>query len=86
MYLKQGKADLAIPLLKHYAEIIENLNFTIVLWKVKAWYYLGQAYEMNGDKPEAISAYEKFLDIWKDADTELDCIKDARARLSRLTS
>ena len=35
---------------------------------VKAHYWLGVAYEKQGQIDKAIKEYENFLDIWKDAD------------------
>jgi tetratricopeptide (TPR) repeat protein len=49
-------------------------------------YYLGQAYEGNGQVRDAIEQYETFLDIWKNADEGLEAVEDARARLQRLTT
>ncbi len=51
---------------------------------VKAHYWLGVAYEQAGRKKDAIGEYEKFLDIWKDADFKSPEMQDARARLAKL--
>lgn len=53
---------------------------------VEAIYWLGVAYEQKGEKAKAIQEYEKFLEIWKDADPELQQkeIKDAKERLAKL--
>lgn len=51
---------------------------------VKAHYWLGRAYESSGWNNKAIEQYQKFLEIWKDADEGLVSIEDARERLSRL--
>ncbi len=68
-----------------------NLDFlpTDGYWpiaSVKAHYWLGVAYEQQGEKDKAIQEYEKFLTIWKDADPELQAkeMKDAKARLAKL--
>ena len=47
-------------------------------------YRLAKLYEEKGLKDKAIERYEKFLDIWKDADEDLPEPHDARARLARL--
>lgn len=51
---------------------------------VKAHYWLGVAYEQQGQKEQAIKEYQKFLDIWKDADFKSKEIDDAHAQLTKL--
>jgi len=51
---------------------------------VKAHYWLGVAYEQQGQKEQAIKEYQKFLDIWKDADFKSQEINDAHAQLTKL--
>ena len=49
-------------------------------------YYLGRAYDGNGQTAEAIEQYETFLDIWKNADEEIKILDTTRTRLARLKS
>ncbi|NIP26045.1 MAG: hypothetical protein GWN67_07155, partial [Phycisphaerae bacterium] len=49
-------------------------------------YLLGKIYEKKGDNQLAIQNYEKFLDLWKDADPDLPDLIDAKKRLTRLKS
>jgi tetratricopeptide (TPR) repeat protein len=51
----------------------------------KAFYMLGKIAEKQGDKPRAIENYQKFLDLWKDADPGLPEVEDAKKRLVGLT-
>ncbi|UCE73020.1 MAG: hypothetical protein JSV56_08245, partial [Methanomassiliicoccales archaeon] len=51
---------------------------------VRSHYMRGKIHEAKGDIAKAIEYYEKFLDMWKDADEGLPELKDARARLAKL--
>jgi len=50
----------------------------------KSFYMLGKIYEQQGDTAKAIEHYEKFLDLWKDADPGIAEFEDARKRLAGL--
>jgi len=45
---------------------------------------LGKICEGQGDMTKAIEHYQKFLDLWKDADPGIVEVEDARKRLARL--
>ena len=47
-----------------------------------AHYHLGQAYERQGKWEQARAAYQRFLEIWKDADRELPVVVQAKERLA----
>ena len=51
---------------------------------VKAHYWLGVAYENQGRYDKAIKEYDKFLDIWKDADFASLELTDAKTRVLKL--
>ena len=52
----------------------------------KSFYMLGNIYERMGKKAEAIEHYEKFLDLWKDADPGIYEVEDAKNKLVGLES
>ena len=47
----------------------------------KSFYILGMIHEEQGNKSKAIEHYEKFLDLWKDADRGIAEVENARKRL-----
>jgi serine/threonine protein kinase/Tfp pilus assembly protein PilF len=52
----------------------------------KSFYMLGKIYQQQENKGKAIENYEKFLDLWKNADPGLPEVEDARKRLAGLKS
>ena len=83
-YIKNSQSEKAVQLLERFTTQLEGLAMWFPTERVLAHYHLGTAYEAMGDKKKATQQYETFLDIWKEADTELDEIKDAKKRLAEL--
>jgi len=50
----------------------------------KSFYMLGKIYQEKRKKKEAIRHYEKFLDLWKDADPDIAEVEEAKKRLAGL--
>jgi len=59
-------------------------RFTYAIWAVEGYYYLALAEEYTGRTAAAISHYEKFVDIWSNADPGFPELEDAKHRLSEL--
>ncbi len=51
---------------------------------VKTHYWLGAAYEMQGNNDKALNEFRKFVDIWKDADFNSPEITEAKAQILKL--
>jgi len=51
----------------------------------KSFYVLGKICEQQRQRDRAIEYYQKFLDLWKDADLGLPEVEDARRRLADLS-
>jgi len=51
---------------------------------VRSFYMLGKIHEEQGKKAKAIENYEKFLDLWKDADPGFPEVEDVKKRLAEL--
>jgi tetratricopeptide (TPR) repeat protein len=94
-HLKTGRITDAIEELKKISMWVDvsvdqfTLSFlplldTPIPASVKSHYWLGVAYEHQGQRDLAINEYEEFLDIWKDADFKSPELSDARARLAKL--
>ena len=45
---------------------------------------LGRAYAMHGDSTKAKSAYQDFMNLWKDADPGIPILKQAKAEYAKL--
>jgi hypothetical protein len=45
---------------------------------------IGRAYAMQGDTAKAKVAYKDFLTLWKDADSDIPILKQAKAEYAKL--
>jgi tetratricopeptide (TPR) repeat protein/DNA-binding winged helix-turn-helix (wHTH) protein len=73
-YLKLGRLDEAI--VEYQRVLARNPNAAL------ARYHLAEACARKGDKELAGEEYQQFLDLWKNADTDLAEVRTARAALA----
>jgi serine/threonine protein kinase/predicted Zn-dependent protease len=83
-YLESGRLGEAVTELEKTLSRYDERRPTYPIWAVKAYYYLGLAYEKSGWNNKAVAQYEEFLDIWKNADPGIPEVTDARERLKKL--
>ena len=83
-----GKSDSAIAVLGRYAA---SAPYPARL-QTDAWYLagahkrLGELYDAKGDRKNAVSHYSKFVELWKNADPELQPkVAEVRKKLARLS-
>jgi len=85
-YLESGDLGNAANEFESLMKKYDRVRLIWGCWSVKMHYYLGQAYEKSGSgwRTKAIQQYEKFLEIWKDADTRIKEINDAKGKLKKI--
>jgi len=76
-YMQAGKADLAA---NEYQAILAAASGTDVSSPLYNLAHVGlaRAYAAQGKKDESREEYEKFFELWKDADTDTPVLKQAR--------
>jgi len=45
---------------------------------------LGRAFALLGEKAKARTAYQDFLELWKDADADIPILRQAKAEQAKL--
>jgi tetratricopeptide (TPR) repeat protein len=79
-----GYLDKAEQSLHHLQEVLDNQYGFRAIFYPKSIYLLARIFEKKKDKERAVKNYEKFLNMWKDADEDLAELVDAKKRLSAL--
>jgi len=81
-YLAAGEATEAVA---EFQKILDHRGIVISdVIGVLAHLQLGRAYAVAGDKAKAKSAYQDFLNLWKDADLNIPVLKQARTEYAKL--
>jgi eukaryotic-like serine/threonine-protein kinase len=55
-------------------------------WGAASRLGLARAYGMEGDNGKALSAYQEFLALWKDADSDIPILKQAQTETAGLST
>ncbi len=87
-YDLQGNADSAIAVFTRYVEspsAPETRLDNEAVYEAGAYKRLGELWELKGNAQKAAGYYAKFVDLWKNADPELQPqVAEVRKRLARL--
>ncbi|MFC2164720.1 protein kinase [Acidobacteriota bacterium] len=82
-YLKSGDQEKARETYRKITNLrLGNASYGDIY--AKSFYMLGNIYKQQGNRAKAIEHYEKFLNLWKDADPGITEIEDARKSLAEL--
>ncbi len=82
-YYKAGDIENAQAEFERIISLISGRFFCGDIY-AKSFYMLGKIYQENGLTEKAIEHYEKFLNLWKDADPGIPEVEDAKKRLAGL--
>lgn len=92
-YDLSGNADSAVALFRQfadkrytaYAAQLPDMG-AVAQYTGGAYKRLGELYEAKGDRENAATYYAKFIELWKNADPELQPkVAEVRKRLARLS-
>jgi tetratricopeptide (TPR) repeat protein len=80
-----GQRDSAIAYFQRFVDTPHPFMFEDQDYLAGSYKRLGELYEAAGDLPRAAVSFGKFIELWRDADTELQPkVRDARNRLDRI--
>jgi len=81
-YLELGEGQNAA---REFQKIVDNPGITLSdITGALARLELGRAYVMDGDRAKAKTAYQDFLNLWKDADPDIPIYQQAKAEYAKL--
>jgi tetratricopeptide (TPR) repeat protein len=81
-YYRSGQLEKARDVYERNASLLGLMDSNVIF--AKTFYMLGKVYEGLGNREKAIANFQKFLDLWKDADPGIVEVEDARKRLAGL--
>jgi hypothetical protein len=83
---RAGQADSARTYLTRYVEMTGSGRLLVDrYWLGPTLFRLGELYENAGDVRHATEYYGRFVDLWKNADPELQPrVTEARGRIARM--
>ncbi len=86
LYDRTGNSDSALAVLARYVNSPDDDRFNVDPIELPGTYIrLGELYEERGDRENAIDYYGRFVDLWQNADAELQPqVEDIRRRITRL--
>jgi tetratricopeptide (TPR) repeat protein/tRNA A-37 threonylcarbamoyl transferase component Bud32 len=87
-YDMAGEGDSVLALYERYVATpwLERIELDYFILPA-AYVRLGELYEERGNRERAILYYDKFVELWRDADPELHpSVRDVQERLSRLVA
>jgi tetratricopeptide (TPR) repeat protein len=85
---RAGMTDSAIAVLEHFVKGPSLRRKVVDAWHLHwALRRLGELHEARGDSADAVKYYQMFVDLWKNADPELQpAVTEVRRRLSHLST
>ena len=80
-----GKTDSAIVYFERFAAVKDPNMGDDARWLAGTYKRLGELYDAKGDREKAIANFEKFVDLWKNAEPELQPkVAEVREKLAKL--
>lgn len=85
-WLRNGQPDSALSVYERLVSTpTRRLNDDDIRWLPHTYRQLGELYEARNDTTNAINYYNEFVELWKDADPELQPqVNDVKRRIANL--
>ena len=81
-HLRAGDLEVAVNALEKLQGLFDYRYDVRAVYYPKSFYLIGKIREKQGMPQRAVKNYEKFLELWNDADKDLPNLLDAKARLA----